>query len=456
MKKLDKRAYMCLALAGVLFLGICFYIGKVVVYGSQWVSYPANSHIYTDGRISTGSVYDRNGVLLLANSPGKDPVYSEDTALRKATLHAVGDRDGNISTAANKAFAGRLVGYNLLTGTYSARENGRQLYLTLDAEACKAAYKALDGRSGTVGVYNYKTGEILCMVSSPSYDPANPPTIDPDDTSGVYLNRFLSARLVPGSIFKLVTAAAALEQIPDIDSWTYTCTGELPLGTAETDRVTCPEAHGTVTLKDALAVSCNCAFARLSLILGSETIEDYARKAGLAGSYSVNGIPTAKSTFEFTDNEVNLAWTGIGQYQDLVNPCAMMVYSGAIAGGGNAAVPRLIDSVKFQNGLPAGFFFSAKTGTLIEADTAATLTEMMHNNVIETYGEDNFPGLDLCAKSGTAEVGASKAPHAWFTGFVRNENCPYAFIVVVENGGSGSRTAGKVANAVLQVLVNNQ
>lgn len=453
MKKLDKRAYMCLALAAFLFAGICFYIGKVLVYGSEWVSYPANSHIFTNGRISTGSVYDRNGILLLSNAPGKEPVYNEDAIVRRATLHAVGDRDGNISTGANKAFAGRLVGYNILTGTYSAKETGRKLTLTLDAQACKTALNALGGRAGAVGVYNYKTGEILCMVSSPTYDPANPPVLDPEDTSGVYLNRFLSARLVPGSIFKLVTAAAALEEIPDIGSWSYECTGVLPLGTAETDRVTCPEVHGEVDLEEALAVSCNGAFARLSLILGSETLEDYTKKAGLAGSYDIDGIPTARGTFTFPDNEVNLAWSGIGQYKDLVNPASMMVYSGAIAAGGNAAVPRLIQSVKFDNGMPAGLFFSAKTGALIEASTAARLEDMMRNNVLETYGENNFPGLDLCAKSGTAEVGKTKAPHAWFTGFVRNENCPYAFIVVVENGGSGSRTAGRVANAVLQVLV---
>jgi len=446
---------MCLALAAFLFLGVCFYIGKVVIYGSTWVSYPANQHIYAKGKISTGSVYDVNGVLLMKNTTSGTPKYNSDASIRKALLHATGDADGNIITGANKAFAGRLVGYNLLTGTYSSKKTGRRLYLTLDADVCKTAYNALNGRKGTVGVYNYKTGEIICMVSSPTYDPANPPTIASDDTSGVYVNRFTSSTVVPGSIFKLVTAAAALEEISDINSWTYTCTGEYSLGTAETDRVTCPTAHGEVTFKEALAVSCNCAFAKLSLTLGNETLEKYTKKAGLMNSYSINGIQTAKGTFEFPDNKVTLAWTGIGQNKDLVNPCSMMVYVGAIANGGKAAVPRLIESVKFGNGLPAGLFFSRKTDELISADTATTLEKYMHNNVVETYGKSNFPGLDLCAKSGTAEVGGNKAPNSWFTGFIRNDGYPYAFIVLVENGGSGSSTAGSIANKVLQEIVKD-
>jgi len=133
----------------------------------------------------------------------------------------------------------------------------------------------------------------------------------------------------------------------------------------------------------------------------------------------------------------------------------MMVYMGAIANGGKAAVPRIIDGVKFNNGLPAGWFISRKTNVLIETKTAAKLEDMMHNNVLITYGEENFPGLDLCAKSGTAEVGGNKAPNAWFTGFIRNEGYPYAFIVLVENGGSGSGVAGKVANTVLQEIIND-
>ena len=90
----------------------------------------------------------------------------------------------------------------------------------------------------------------------------------------------------------------------------------------------------------------------------------------------------------------------------------------------------------------------------IEADTAATMADMMARNVTETYGAGRFPNMDICAKSGTAEVGGGKAPNSWFTGFLRNEDAPYAFAVVVEEGGSGAQTAGNIAASVLDLLVN--
>ncbi len=109
-----------------------------------------------------------------------------------------------------------LSGYNLLTGVYSPLGTGNSLYLTIDAYLNNVAYQALNGMNGTVGVYNYKTGEILCMVSTPTFDPANPPDIAADDPAwdGVYVHRLLSANSIPGSIFKVVTINAAIEEHP--------------------------------------------------------------------------------------------------------------------------------------------------------------------------------------------------------------------------------------------------
>ena len=144
----------------------------------------------------------------------------------------------------------------------------------------------------------------------------------------------------------------------------------------------------------------------------------------------------------------------MGQYNDLANPCALMVYMGAIGNGGKAAVPRLILKTENALGLPSLPSLVKRTGRLIEADTAAALADLMARNVTEQYGADRFPNMDLCAKSGTAEVGGGQAPHAWFAGFLRNEDAPYAFVVLVENGGSGSDVAGSVAAKVLDAVVN--
>lgn len=428
-------------MAAVLFLGVCVFTYRFVTQGSQWATFYANQHIYSEGRLAIGTIYDVNGKLLAKNDDGKVS-YNESEAIRRATVHAVGDLDGNIATAAKSAFKSRLVGYNLLTGTYSVTGKGNDLTLAIDADVCQAAYEALAGRDGLVGVYNYETGEIVCMVSSPSFDPENPPEVAEDDTSGLYINKFLSANLIPGSIFKLVTSAAAIENLDDLDSWTYTCSG---VSYINGEKITCTAAHGTVNFEKALAVSCNCAFGELTQEVGGPLMEEYVERLGLTSAYDMDGVRNSKGEFEFPhDVPLNLAWAGIGQYNDQLNPCSMMVYMGAVARDGVSIKPRLLHSALAK---------AEETDRMIEASTAQKLRSMMKNNVQTTYGESNFPGLDIYAKSGTAEV-YGREPNAWFTGFIKNDDAPYAFIVCIENGGYGSSVAGPVANQVLQALVN--
>ena len=117
-------------------------------------------------------------------------------------------------------------------------------------------------------------------------------------------------------------------------------------------------------------------------------------------------------------------------------------------------MPELAPKTVNPLGLPSLPTLTSGTKSLINADTAATMADMMAKNVTDTYGASRFPNMDICAKSGTAEVGGGKAPHAWFAGFLRNEDAPYAFVVLVENGGSGADVAGSVAAKVLDALVN--
>ena len=305
-----------------------------------------------------------------------------------------------------------------------------------------------------MAVYNYDSGEILCMVSAPSYDPLNVPAdIETSDRyKGAYLNRFLSSAFTPGSVYKTVTLAAALEEIPDLMDRTWTCEGSVQIGD---ETIVCSGTHGQQDIASAFANSCNVAFAQIAVELGEEALAEHTERAGLTDSYSIDGLPTAKGSFRFdgiTDGQ--LGWAGVGQYQDLVNPASLMLYMGAIANGGRAAEPYLIEKTVGALGLPSLPHFTTHTGRLIEADTAEALADLMANNVTQTYGADRFPGMDICAKSGTAEVGEGQTPHAWFAGFLRGEETPYAFVVLVENGGGGSSVAGTVAARVLDVIVN--
>lgn len=451
MRKIEKRAVLCLIIALALIAGLGLFCFRFVTNAADWAAYPYNRHMYSNsGQLLSGTILDRDGDVLTEVKDG-ERVYYPDATVRRATVHAVGDGSGYIGTGALTAFADRLSGYNLITGGYSPLGSGRNLTLTLDAYLNVTAYNAMDGRQGTVGVYNYKTGDILCMVSTPSFDPENPPDASSAE-DGVYLNRFLSSAQVPGSIFKTVTLTAALENLPDLKDRTFTCTGETTVGGTV---ITCPKPHGKMDIESAFANSCNGVFGALAAELGGDTMTKYVEQAGLTRRMSVNGIMTAAGHYDVRDaDKGQIGWSGVGQYTDTVNPCNMMTYMGAIANGGTAAVPRLILDITTPSGIPTSWQRTEETDTLVQASTASQVKEMMKNNVVQTYGTDRFRGLDIGAKSGTAEVGGDKRPNAWFAGFLDDPEHPYAFIVLVENGGGGASVAGEIAATVLQACVD--
>lgn len=451
MRKIEKRAVLCLIIALALIAGLGLFCFRFVTNASDWAAYPYNRHMYSNsGQLLSGTILDRDGDVLTEVKDG-ERVYYPDATVRRATVHAVGDGSGYIGTGALTAFADRLSGYNLITGGYSPLGSGRNLTLTLDAYLNVTAYNAMDGRQGTVGVYNYKTGDILCMVSTPSFDPENPPDASSAE-DGIYLNRFLSSAQVPGSIFKTVTLTAALENLPDLKNRTFTCTGETTVGGTV---ITCPKPHGKMDIESAFANSCNGVFGTLAAELGGDTMTKYVEQAGLTRRMSVDGIMTAAGHYDVSEaDKGQIGWSGVGQYTDTVNPCNMMTYMGAIANGGTAAVPRLILDITTPSGIPTSWQRTEETDTLVQASTASQVKEMMKNNVVQTYGTDRFRGLDIGAKSGTAEVGGDKRPNAWFAGFLDDPEHPYAFIVLVENGGGGASVAGEIAATVLQACVD--
>ena len=400
MNKVKRRAMSALLVAVLVLGGIGVYIVRYIEHGAEWATFAANSSVYTSGVLSTGTLTDRSGVVL-ATANGGSRSYADDAAVRTACYQAVGDYTGNVGTGALKAFSKQLSGYNPITGTYAT--DGHTVALTLDSSLCVTAYEALAGRKGAVLVSNYKTGEILCMASGPSIDPSS----DGDVPDGAYINRCINGSFTPGSIFKLITSAAAIENIKDIDSRRFTCAGSVDVAGVT---VKCTGVHGSQTFEDALANSCNCAFAQISLELGADTIESYAKKFGFLDSQSLSGIPTMAGSFtKGASGSANLAWSG---------------------------------------DTPSG-----STTSLLSTATANKLRDMMNYNVSAHYGTNRFPGLNLCAKTGTAEVGDGTS-HAWFTGFLLDDAHPYAFVVLVENAGGGLTNAGAVANTVLQAAVN--
>lgn len=447
MNRVTKRTWLMSIFIGILLLGMVFFMGEYALKARKWVIFQGSPHVYNNANIGLGTLTDRSGEVLLDITDER--TYSDNETTRKSTLHWLGDRKGYINAAAVTNYAAEMSGFDLINGLYSASGTGGKMELTLSAQVQNVALKAMNGRKGTVGVYNYKTGEILCAITTPTYDPENVPDISADTTGayeGVYLNRFIQSAYVPGSIFKVVTTAAALDCVPGIEEMTFRCYGKLEYGS---EAVTCETAHGTQTLKQALRNSCNCVFAQVAETIGKSNMVKYVKKFGITDSVSFDGITTAKGHYDVSAAApVSFAWSCIGQYNDLVNPAQFMTFMGAIAGGGSAAEPYLVSRV--QGGGEITYQAETrKTDKMMSAEVAGIVGDYMRNNVSSGYGDWNFPGLQVCAKTGTSELGGGQRSNAMFAGFVQNEEYPLAFVVVVENGGYGGHTCVPIVSKVL-------
>lgn len=455
MKSTTRRAYVLYALVIFFFVGLGILLFTFVSNSSNWALNRANKHVYQGNMLSVaGTIYDKNGKELV-KTVNEERIYNENVTIRKSVLHAIGDATGFISTGVQSVYNDDLIGYNFINGIYGIQENGvgNNIRLTLDADVNAAAYNALNGRKGAICVYNYKTGEIIAMVSAPTYDLDNKPSekeiaANPKKYEGLYLNRVLSGVFTPGSTFKVLTAISAVDNIPDIDSQKFHCNGTYKVPGGGT--VKCHDVHGTINFQTALTRSCNAAFANIAVQLGNEKLSATMTKLGFNTPIKMDRTIIAQSTFDLSNAvNIDLGWAGIGQYTTLVNPYHMMLIMGSIANGGTSPMPYLVSRIETQNGF-ALYKGSAKNApNFIDLPTAEKVSQMMRNSVKNYYGDKTFPGLELAGKTGTAEVEGEES-HAWFVGFSTKADCPLAFAVVIQNGGAGFQQAMPVANKVMQ------
>lgn len=455
MKRVLRRSTLILIITLAFIGGIGFLSAELVMSADDWVDQPYNAHISGNGGLAqAGTIFDRNGVALAQTVDG-ERVYHSDENVRRALFHVVGDNSLNISTAVQSMYRSELTGYNLIWGLNmpESLRSSHDITLSLDADVCAAAYDVLSSydKKGACVIYNYKTGEIICSVSTHTYDPNDPPKITEDNEKeydGVYLDNVLSSSYTPGSIFKLVTCAAAIEHIPDIYERTWYCGGSEELGGSD---ITCVEPHGTIDFKQAMACSCNIVFAELAVELGPEIMTETAEKIGIDLSFKVDDINTAKGVYDVSKADTNqLAWSGVGQYNDKVNPMQMAMICAAIANGGQTVNPTVFKDTSGELLSMLGLQKpSGKGREMFSPDTAQKLGEIMRYTITDYYGDNLFGDLSVCAKTGTGEVGEEKAPNGWMIGYAQDEDCPLAFACVVEDSGFGFSYAGPVAEAAM-------
>lgn len=447
MRKLSNRTWLASLLVVALLIGTGMIVFRYIKYSEQWYSHRDTTPVYSEDSFLCGQILDRSDILLLDATKGRQ--YPEDEVLRRTTVHLLGDVQGNVPAYLLSYYRDEMNSFNLFDG--GNPPDDAKLRLTVSSQAQKVALEALGERKGTVGVYNYRTGEILCMVSTPSFDPLNPSEVDDSEAyEGAYVNRFLHASYTPGSTFKLVTAAAAISEIKDLDERTFVCDGYWYIAG---ERLKCNATHGEINFDQALTKSCNVVFAQLALEVGKESLMKYAQMIGIDTTLEFDGLQTKSGNIDLEEaGEYDTAWAGVGQFTDSINACQFMTYMGAIANGGISAQPYLVESA-YSKGTET-YRASLRYGNrILSTKTAERLVLAMHEAVVNNYGEHYFAGLYAGAKSGTAEQDGGKTANGLFAGFVQDENYPLAFVVVVEEGGSGSGAGVPIIGKVLQACV---
>ena len=316
---------------------------------------------------------------------------------------------------------------------------GHTIVLTIDVRLQKAAFEKFGDRSGAVVVLSPSTGEVLALVSKPTYDPVNPAAylLRPDKP---FLNRALAGLYAPGSVFKIITSIAALETGAVTSQDEYECTGLITFGDREFH---CwkEEGHGWVSFKEALSQSCNIYFGQIGIQAGETKLLEYAAKAGLGVLTGID-LPGEKAGFVPRSGEsggaLNLA---IGQGALLVTPVQMANLIATVANGGNIMRPELVKEInnlegikieEFQPSLRSYFFVSEPTMSLLKEGLTAVVAS-------GTGASAAVPGITVAGKTGTAQTAQrdlSMPTRGSFVCYAPADQPQVAMAVVLDSGAS--------------------
>jgi peptidoglycan glycosyltransferase len=430
--------------------------GAILVAGT-----PIAQSVPTDDNYKYLRTY--SNAALYAPVTGFLPINGAATGLERAL-------NGELSGTSDSQFFDQM--NSLVTGQAS---KGASVEVTIDPVAQQAAWDALGNLTGSVIVTEPKTGRILAMVSKPSYDPILLAVHDNQAVTDTYqslvsdpgnplINRSIDALNPPGSVFKLVVASAAIESgkftpdsaFPNLATFTLPGSSSIVINSGGG---TCGGGD-TVTIATALRLSCNIPMAELGLQLGSTAIREMAEKYGFNTSYSVP-LDVATSVYPTVLDDAQTALSAFGQYEVRATPMQMAMVSATIANGGVQMAPNLVEEIIAPNLSPLESFTPKTVKQVISAATAATMTQMMVNNVADGAASNaRIDGVNVAGKTGTAENGTNEPYTLWFTGFAPAEDPKYAITVLVEDGGGlgqkgyGNLLAAPVAKQVLEAVLN--
>jgi peptidoglycan glycosyltransferase len=402
-------------------------------------------------------------------------VYSQGQTYAPATgYYSVYGATG-IEKAEDELLAGsddRLFVDRLTTLFSGQQQQGGTVVLTLDADAQRAAFEGLGGQEGAVVALDPRTGAILALASSPSFDPnllaSHDPTVVSDnyeelrkDPGDPLLNRSIQQVYPPGSLFKVVVTAAALS------SGEYTPQTEIPgpavLDLPETSATISnfddsPCLDGQVTLTEALALSCNTAFAKIGLDLGDDALRDQAEKFGFNERLDIP-LAVAPSIYPSDLNAPQTAQSAIGQYDVRATAMQMAMVGAGVANDGVVMTPYLVAEERAPDLSTLSVTEPEPMSRAVSSEVAGELSDMMVTVVSTGTGQSaKIPGVSVGGKTGTAQDG-NRPPHVWFMAFAAAEDPQVAVAVIVENGGrlgeaaTGGAVAGPIAREVMEAVL---
>lgn len=435
-----------------------------------------------------GTIYDRNGNALTI-SERVDALTQKRTYVNgDLYVHALGYVSPVYGlTGLESAYDSELTSYSALKSNISnllkdfnmenfknmfrnrsESENkiGNSVVTTLDPTLQKVAYDALGNNKGAVVALNPKTGEVLAMVSKPTYNPNDLESAISAANAGSgedspLINRATYGLYPPGSTFKTVTLASALENISGVTTRTFEDNGKLVFNEQYSLSNANNASYGNINLKEGFKVSSNVVFGTLAIELGNDKLKSTAEDFGFNNAIKSNGFSIAKSQFPTLESyEVgNIAQTGIGQSSILATPMQMALVSSTIANGGDMVEPTLVNKIIDKDGNVIKSINSKVNRDIISSQNAAIIKDYM-KNLVDSKVDGSwsyFQGTNAAGKTGTADYvlsnGQNAVPHSWFIGFAPYDNPQVAVAVIVENGGYGSVAAARVAGEVIRTEV---
>ena len=437
--------------------------------------------------IQRGAIYDRNGRLLASENTTKDGDRSRYYA-EPSLAHVIGHVSG-----LGTGIAGLELSYNptllgldrpmaQLERLIHQPITGSDLILTIDSRIQREAEEALGNRPGSVVVLDGKTGAVLAMASMPRYDPNRIQEIDyvanllqdcgdGQGCNGLFLNRATQALYPPGSTWKTVTLIAALDSglVSEATIFDFGKPVRGPNGSYYVYRVdggVIPDpnhSESKLNLEMSYAKSANAAFARMADEMGADTLTSYASRLGFSNPQDQHfalEIPfiasqLASNIDALHANNLLRAATGIGQGELLASPLNMGMVVLSVLNAGDLPIPYLVENVRSPAGaLSYGRVKGRVTRNIMQEDTADLVKQMMVTTVERgSGGTAKVSGVKVGGKTGTAQVGGSARPHAWFMGFAEKDGRSVAIAVVLENAGEGSQAAGPVFARVANVAI---